>query len=133
MLENSVVNFFITFGPIAFGAAFIYFGIPRMYASIRKIAAGDGYPDDTDHTVIRVIKLVGIIVLVMGAVSALTSPSVVPKNSVGDPAAQIRKIEDMNRQNVAPDPGQIVDKSRQPENTQEERKALFDAMVNYKK
>ncbi len=37
MLENSMMNFFLVLGPIAFGSAFIYLAIPKMYASIRKI------------------------------------------------------------------------------------------------
>lgn len=133
MLENSMMNLFLVLGPIAFGSAFIYFAIPKMYASIRKIVDAEGYPDKVDLKVVQIIKAIGVGALVIGGTVAITSPTVVPKNTVGDPAAQIRKIESINRQDVAPAPGELVDNTRQPTNTSEERKALFDAMVDYKK
>lgn len=133
MLETAAINFFLTFVPTAFGAAFIYFAIPKIYTSIRKIVNAEGYPDKVDLKVVQIIKAIGVGTLVFGGTVAIMSPTVVPKNAVGDPAAQIRKIESINRQDVAPAPGELVDNTRQPTNTSEERKALFDAMVDYKK
>ena len=133
MLETAAINFFLTFVPTAFGAAFIYFGLPHLYLSVRRMGGAPKEITPSDAKVLAIIKGIGVLVLIFGAVTAIISPSVVPKNTVSDPAAQIRKIEGMNRQDAAQAPTEpIKDKTRQSAHTAEERKAAFDAMVDYK-
>lgn len=131
MIENAVVNFLMTVAPGVFGAAFIFFALPVLYRSIRKLVSGE--LDETDAFVVRIIRGIGVMVLAGVLVAGLVSPTVVPKNTVGDPAAQIKKIETIDSTREVPVPGELVDNTRKSKSTDEERKALFDAMVDYKK
>lgn len=131
MIENAFVNFFLSFGPSAAAAAFIYFFIPLMYASIRKIVAADIYPDHTDLMVIKALRVIAGAALALGVIVAATSATVIPKNTVADPAGKIRQIESLDARRQPPEVGDLVDKTRQPKSTADERKAIFDAMVDY--
>ena len=130
MIENAVVNFLMTVAPGVIGAAFIFFALPVLYNSIRKLVSGE--LDETDAVVVRIIRGIGGMVLAGALVTGMVSPTVVPKNAVGDPAAQIKKIEAIESTREVPVPGELVDNTRKPKSTDEERQALFDAMVDYK-
>jgi len=88
------------------------------------------------HIVANRVRLCGwyvaIAILVVGLILSTTSPSNTFKNEVHDPAARQKQIQAVNQEKRATVKREVVDISRQPDLTREERAAIFSTLTDYK-